>query len=118
MTTPVGRRGPPHPALEGAGEGAGVRIIQDLSDLPERQVRLGDQLAGDLAADLVGHLSERAAFGFQVPGHGPVGYGVEAGYHGGRTGIPDELDAEHAPQLVSQRLSAMARSGQAYLMKG
>ena len=43
------------------------------SNLAERQVRLGEQRAGNLAADPVGHLPKCAAFSLQVPVQGPAG---------------------------------------------
>ena len=106
------RRGLTRPAPEGAAEGADLGVVQDLSNLAERQVRLGEQRAGNLAADPVGHLPKRAAFGFQVPVQGPAGHRVEAGDHVGRTGIPDELDPKRALHLLGERSSAMTRLGQ------
>jgi hypothetical protein len=92
MTAAPDRGGLTRPAPEGAGEGADLGEVQDFSNLAEGQVRLGEQRAGNLAADLVGHLPKCAAFGFQVSVQGPAGHRVEAGDHVRRTSIPDELD--------------------------
>ena len=98
------RRGLTRPAPEGAAEGADLGVVQDLSNLAERQVRLGEQRAGNLAADPVGHLPKCAAFGFQVSVQGPAGHRVEAGDHVRRTGIPDEFDPKRALHLLGERL--------------
>ena len=105
------RWGLTRPAPEGAAEGADLGVVQDLSNLAEWHVRLGEQRAGNLAADLVGHLPKRAAFSFQVSVQGPAGHRVEAGGHVRRTGIPDELDPKQPLHLLGER-SAMTRSGQ------
>ena len=112
MTAAPDRRGLTRPAPEGAGEGAGLGVVQDLSNLAERQVRLGEQRAGNLAADLIGHLPKRAAFGFQVSVQGPAGHRVVAGDHVRRASIPDEFDPKRALHLLGERSSAMSRLGQ------
>ena len=111
MTAAPDRGGLTRPAPEGAAEGADLGEVQDFSNLAEGQVRLGEQRAGNLAADLVGDLPKRAAFGFQVSVQGPAGHRVEAGDHVRRTGIPDEFDPKRALHLLGER-SAMTRSGQ------
>ena len=111
MTAAPDRGGLTRPAPEGAAEGADLGDVQDFSNLAEGQVRLGEQRAGNLAADLVGDLPKRAAFGFQVSVQGPAGHRVEAGDHVRRTGIPDVFDPKRALHLLGERASAMRRLG-------
>src|SRR6187200_2525680 len=99
MSAAPSRRALSRPASRGTGEGAILGVVHDLSDLTDRQVRFVEQHAGNLAANLVGYLPKRAAFGFQVPRQGPAGHRVEAGDHGSRAGLPEELNPKHALHL-------------------
>lgn len=112
MVAAPSRWGLARPALEGTGEGAELGVVQDLGDLAERQVRPGEQHAGDLEANLVDDLPIGMAFGLQVPVQGSARDREEAGDRVGREALPEEFDPKHAPHLLGERSRAMTSWGE------